>query len=212
MPRQMGVIQIVSLGALIGLAVWLIAWAYTRASYPIRNSPVAGNKIIAFGDSLVVGVGATSGRDFVSILSSRIKRPIVNAGVSGDTTTDALARIDTILEQQPDLVIVMLGGNDALQRVPPDQALANLRAIIMKIQNRGAAVFVLGVRGGIMGDPYHRRLAKLARELHAAYQPNVLDGIFGNNYLMSDEIHPNNRGYGVMAERVWPMVENLLQR
>ncbi len=203
--------QLIILLVVLAIGGWLVAWAWTRTQYPIRNAPAAGKTIVAFGDSLIAGVGASTGADFVSRVSQKIERPIVNAGVPGDTTAQALERLDALLQLQPDVVLVLIGGNDAIARVPLDQTIANLRQIIIRLQDHGAAVLLLGIRGGIVGDPYRRAFAALARELHAAYAPNVLDGVWGNNYLMADEIHPNDRGYGVMAERITPVVQELLR-
>src|SRR6056297_1363725 len=85
---------------------------FFHGSSAVTNVPSAGTRIIAFGDSLVEGVGANPGNDFVSILSRNIAEPIVNLGNSGDTTRDALARIDEVLEQDPKIVLVLIGGND----------------------------------------------------------------------------------------------------
>lgn len=194
----------------LAVSIVLVMWAYARVHYPLQNVPLRGNRIVAFGDSLVVGIGADPGSDWVSVVSRSLGLPIVNAGVAGDTTASALARIDTILEPPPDLVIVLLGGNDALQRLPVPSTIQNLRAIIEKIQERGAAVLLLGVRGGIIGDPYHRELAGLARQTRAGYVPNILDSVWGNSHVMADEIHPNNTGYYIIANRLMPYLEHLL--
>lgn len=188
-----------------------VAWAYLRTNYPIRNAPVAGQKIVAFGDRLVADIGATSTGGFVNPVAWAIQRPIVNAGASQDTTATALARLDALLERErPDLVIVQLGGNDLLQRVPMEQTIGNLREIISKIQARRAAVLLLNFRGNIFDDPYRRALGQLARATQTAYLPNVLDDIWGNEYLMTDASHPNDRGYGIMAIRVARAVKELL--
>lgn len=196
--------------ATVILGAGLVAWTWQRTHYPVRNAPAAGERMIAFGDSLVSGVGVSAGTDWVSLVSQKIRRPIANAGVASDTTATALARLDEVLRQQPDVVIVMLGANDWLQRVPPDATVANLRAIITRLQEGGAVVLLLGVRGGKFGDPYHRRFANLARETQAAYVPNILDSILGVPILTGDDWHPNSRGHNVMAERLWPVIEWLI--
>ena len=209
MPRRAAIIAAIALTA---AALALLRWVLATKFYPVRNAPVAGHRIVAFGDSLIAGSGASPGRDFVSLLSLALQRPIVNAGLAGDTTTAALSRLSTVLEEhRPDLVIVLLGGNDALQRVPRAATVANLRRIITDIQNQGAAVLLLGVRGGAVGDPYRREFAKLARHTGAAYVPNVLDSVWGNHYLMADEVHPNDLGHAVIFDRVLPAVRQLLR-
>src|ERR1035437_2018545 len=94
--------------------------------------------IVAFGDSFIVGVGSTSGNDFVSILSRDINRPITNAGVSGDTTATALARVDNVVSLNPALVLLFVGYNDVLQNVPQSVTMANILSIIDTIQQSGA--------------------------------------------------------------------------
>ncbi len=188
--------------------VYLIIFA---GSGKITNYPSAGTEIVAFGDSLVFGVGATAGNDFVSVLSGLISAPIVNLGKSGDTTGEALGRLDSVLEKKPKVVLVLLGGNDYLQKVPVAETFANLETIIKAIQQTGSIVVLLGVKGGILNDNYEDSFASLAKEYGTAYIPNVLDGIFAHPDLLSDNIHPNNAGYKIMAERIYPIVSPLLE-
>src|SRR5206468_2546588 len=96
---------------------WLV-----RSGSPRPARPTAGQTIVAFGDSLVEGHGATPGHDFVSVLSRRLGVPIINAGRSGDTAEAALSRLEqAVLARNPRVVIVLLGGNDFLRRVPREE-------------------------------------------------------------------------------------------
>ncbi len=182
-----------------------------KAEAPVTNYPSEGSDVIAFGDSLVVGFGATSEKDFVSLLSQKIGQPIANLGVSGDTTQKGLARLKELDAYNPKVVIVLLGGNDALQRVPPAETFANLRTIIADIQKRGAVVLLLGVRGGLVNNTFDTEFETLARETGSAYVPDVLDGLFGNRAYMADGIHPNDAGNALIAERVHKALAPLLQ-
>jgi lysophospholipase L1-like esterase len=177
----------------------------------VTNYPSDGTAIVAFGDSLVEGVGASSGSDFVSLLSKQFGEPIVNLGVSGDTTADALLRLDQVIVQDPKVVMVLLGGNDYLQQVPKAETFANLNQIITTIHESGAVVMLLGIRGGLLRDEYQGDYQDLAQSLGTAYVPNVLDGLFGNSALMSDAIHPNDDGYQVIADKVEPVLLDLVQ-
>lgn len=179
---------------------------------PIKNLDSKGASIVAFGDSLVYGYGSTSGHDFVSLLSARIGQPIVNLGHSGDTTAAGLARIDDVLAQNPRLVIVLLGGNDFLRRVPIGTTFANLGRIVETIQAQGAAVLLLGVRGGLLYDSYDDDFEDFARKHAVGFVPNVLDGLLGDRSLMSDEIHPNDAGYVKLADKVEPVLRKMLER
>lgn len=177
----------------------------------VTNYPSDGTTIVAFGDSLVEGVGATSGNDFVSLLSQRLGEPIVNLGVRGDTTAAALARVDQVIAQDPKVVIVLLGGNDYLQRIPREDTFANLNQIVSTIHESGAVVVLLGVQGGVLRDGYKSEYQALAASLGTGYVPNVLDGLFGNADLMSDAVHPNDAGYQIIADKVEPVVRELVQ-
>jgi acyl-CoA thioesterase-1 len=190
------------------VAIFLVALFVFRSmnKTEIINTPSAGQSIVAFGDSLVRGVGSSEGGDFVSLVSAKIGRPIQNLGVPGDTTRDGLARLDNVLAENPDTVIVLLGGNDYLKRIPREETFANLNTIVRRLQDSGAAVLVLGVRGGALRDSYENDYADLARRTSTGYVSNVLDGLLGNRELMSDQIHPNDAGYAIIAGRVAPVL------
>jgi len=176
------------------------------ANYPPKEGP-----IIALGDSLVAGTGATEGNDFVSILSKKIGEPIENLGVPGNTTADALLRVDGAVQKSPRIVILLLGGNDFLRKVPRDNTFTNLKNIIAKFQNNGAIVILLGVRTGLIFDGSAANFEDLARNTGSAYVPDVLDGLFGYPKYMSDEIHPNDAGYAIVAGKVYPVLRKLLR-
>ena len=192
--------------AVVGVAI-LTFWPEAA----ITNYPSDGTTIVAFGDSLVEGVGATEGNDFVSLVSREIGEPIINMGVSGNTTQLGLDRLDEVLAKDPKIVILLLGGNDFIRRVPRATTEGNLRTMIERIQARGAIVVLLGVRGGILSDGFDAMYEDLAATYGTAYVPDVLDGLFGKNEFMADGIHPNDRGYQVIAERVAKEVEPLLE-
>lgn len=172
--------------------------------YPIINFPPKGPVIVAFGDSLTEGVGAsTPDNGYVGVLERRLGITIVNRGVSGNTTADALARIDEdITALHPNIVIVLLGGNDYLKKIPQQETFANLSQIIKKVQSEGAVVILLGVRGGLLHDKFSDDFQALAKATGSLYVPNVLDGVLGNSKLMSDEVHPNDAGYMKIADKI----------
>src|SRR3989338_9885010 len=100
----------------------------------IANYPPRGGGIVAFGDSLVFGVGATEGHDFVSLLGGMIGEPIENLGVSGDTTLSGLARLDKVVEKHPRIVLLLLGGNDYLRKISREETFRNLETIILRLE------------------------------------------------------------------------------
>ncbi len=202
-PRRLALLLI----ALASGAIWIAS----RSGAPDAARPSAGTRIIAFGDSLVAGNGTSPGGDFVSALSNRLGVPILNAGRSGDTTGSALRRLEPdVLARDPRLVIVLLGGNDWLRRVPKQETFRNLAEIVERIRARGAAVVLVGTSAGFF-DPYGSELEQLAERTSAALVPDILDGILGRTGLMADAIHPNNAGHAMMADRIEPVLRELTE-
>ena len=208
-PAIRNVLVVVTL-ILIG-AIWQITSLFLD-NRPITNYPPKGDRIIALGDSLTVGIGASSPENgFVAILEKRLNVSIENKGVSGSTSLDGLQRLERdVLNDKPDIVILLLGGNDDLRKVPIQETFTNLGSIITKIQSQGAVVLLLGVRGGLLGDHFGKNFEALATETGSVYVPNVLEGIVGVPSLMSDEIHPNDAGYLKIADKVAPSLLGLV--
>jgi acyl-CoA thioesterase I len=186
-------------------------WFFWGGKTNIKNYPLKDGSIVAFGDSLVEGVGASKGHDFSSLLSQKIGEPIINLGISGNTSAQGLARIQDVLDEKPRLVLVLLGGNDFLRKVPRDETIRNLRAIIAKVQESGAAVLLLGVRGGLFTDSASGLYEDLADETQSVYVSNVLDGLFGDTRYMFDAIHPNDAGYVRVADKIYPVLAKILK-
>jgi lysophospholipase L1-like esterase len=169
---------------------------------PSARQPTAGTQIICFGDSLTAGTGAARGMDYPSQLSRLAGRPVINAGVPGDTTARALARIERdVLGRSPRLVLLTLGGNDLKNGVSKDAAFGNLRQIVERIHDAGALAIIGGIDVPLYGRGFDEGYKMLAEGTGAILIENILDGIMGDRSLMSDPIHPNNAGYALMAER-----------
>jgi lysophospholipase L1-like esterase len=199
--------------AAAAVALLLLVWALWPAPYSrVRNLGSHGTNIIAFGDSLTAGYGAAPGEDWPTRLSALIGRPILNAGVSGDTTASALARIETdVLARDPRVVIVGLGGNDFLGSTPLAQTEANLRAIVRRIQDSGAAVVLLSFRFPSLSGDYDAMYQRVAKSERCALIEGIISGILTDQSLKSDEIHPNAKGYALMAERLAPPMRKFLK-
>jgi len=173
--------------------------------------PTSGTNIVAFGDSLTEGYGLEEGEDYPSQLSARLGERIINSGVSGDTTAEALARLQKdVFAKDPRVVIVLLGGNDVLQRVNPDTTFTNIEIILDQIIATGSSAVLIGVRGGIHNGEYKRRFEEIAKQRNIPYAEDALKGIFGKETLMYDSVHPNQAGYGVFINRLEPVVRELL--
>ena len=177
-----------------------------------KTEPSQPNEVIAFGDSLVSGVGATSGNDFVSLLAQRLAISIRNSGFPGDTTASALSRLSSsVLNRRPRLVIVLLGANDLFQTVPVLQRVNNIRSILQQIRTNGANVVLVGLTVDATLDPFEGRLPEVAAQTTSSFVPGVLDGWYGDPAFMSqDGVHPNNAGYKIMADRIEPVLRTAL--
>lgn len=197
--------------AIVVLIITLIGLSYIFRSNSIANYPSSGTDIIAFGDSLIQGVGASESKDFVSLLSQKIGLPIINLGHSGDTTYDGLERISELDKYKPKVVILLLGGNDYLKKIPISETEINLTYLIKNIQSRGAVVLLLGVRGGLINDRFDTMYKKLRDKYHTAYVPDVLQGLIADMRYMSDAVHPNNAGYAIIANKVYPVLVDLVR-
>ncbi len=159
----------------------------------------------------MAGNGSTIPGGFVSRLQGIYPdQNLVNLGVPGDTTADGLARVDDIFSHDPKIVLLLLGGNDYVRRVPKEQTFKNLKSIITTIQSHRAMVILIGVRGGLLKDNYESDYHDLALKTGSAYIPNILDGLLGNKDLMSDEIHPNDRGYDIVTNKITPVLSQFL--
>jgi lysophospholipase L1-like esterase len=196
----------VSARATAAAVLLAIACRSPAGERPIRNAAPSGRSVIAFGDSLTAGYRMPRGQSYPAHLSRLLGVPIVNKGVSGDTTGDALARLERdVLSQDPRVVIVCLGANDMLRRLAADRQFANLRAAIARIQDKGALVVLIGIEGydGLTpGVDYAERYRALAEETGSVYVPDLLRGVLSEPALMHDEIHPNAGGYERIARRL----------
>lgn len=170
-----------------------------------------GRTIVCLGDSITHGYGASPDKDYPSILSERLGRPVVNAGVNGDTTSEALRRLERdVLAKDPWIVIVELGGNDLLQQVSGRETRENLDRIVQRCLDSGAIVVLVHCKFGILfSDPYWETHQEISEERGTALVRNALRGILGNRSRMSDRVHPNDAGYALLAERVAKVVGDL---
>ncbi len=188
---------------IIAVVLILAAAGYFLFFRPAAEPPLGSGPIVAFGDSLTSGAGAQPGEDYVSRLAQASGKEILNEGRSGDTSADALARLDNgILNKRPSLVIVFLGGNDLLQGIPPEDTFRNVGTIVARIKESGAKVLLVGWGAGPKEGVYEEGFGKIAQNQKVHYVPGALRGIWGDPELMSDEIHPNGAGYAIMSDKI----------
>jgi len=208
--RQIAIVAV--FGASFGIAA--------QAQQAGVRSPV---KIVALGDSLTAGYGLSAKDGFVprlqaAVTARGIAAEVVNAGVSGDTSSDGLARLDWSVPQGTAAVIVELGANDMLRGIKPQITRDALDAILKRLSTRHIAVLLSGMRaapnlGADYGKAFEAIYPDLAAKYGALLYPFFLDGVAGNLKLVQpDGLHPNPTGVGVIVERILPKVEELITR
>lgn len=173
------------------------------ATPPIAHLPTDA-VVLAYGDSLTFGYGAKPDESYPAVLSGLIHREVVNAGVSGETTEQGLARLpDTLDEVQPKLVILCMGGNDMLRRMDRGVMRDNLVAMIEMIRARGIAVVLLGVPSpALMSLKTDATFPELAERYKLPADNQIFAELLADRGFKSDQIHPNARGYRKVAEAV----------
>ncbi|WP_417798088.1 arylesterase [Terasakiella pusilla] len=174
-------------------------------------------KILAFGDSLTAGYRLPQGDGFPEQLESRLRAEgydikVINAGVSGDTTQGGLARLNWALADQPDVVILELGANDALRGIDPAITKQNLDQMITLFKEKGVTVLLAGMLappnlGAEYGEQFNSIYQTLAKKHAVALYPFFLDGVAGNPDLnLDDGIHPTKEGVAIIVDRILPYV------
>lgn len=192
--------------AVLGLILALLM-ASPAAAGPIR--------ILAFGASIVAGYGLEAKDSLPVQLEAALRArgfdvQVINGGVSGETSAGGLARLDWALADDPDLVIVDLGGNDALRGLDPKETAANLDAIVSRLREQGRGVLIAGMLappnlGADYAAAFNAVFPDVAKRHGVALYPFILDGVVADPALnQEDGIHPNAAGVTVIVERMLP--------
>lgn len=182
------------------IAVFLLAACERTPTLPRLG---AHDVIVAFGDSLTHGTGASTDAAYPAVLASLTGRTVINAGVPGDTTASALQRLPAVLEEhKPRLVLLCLGGNDMLRRRPEAETENNLRLLVQTIRASGAEVVLIGVPEPKLFGGAPDFYARVADELKLPLEDEVFVAVLRDNRLKADPIHANAAGYRVVAERL----------
>lgn len=179
----------------------------------IKNQDCKGKNIICFGDSITFGYGVQPGEDYPSILSKIVSYPVINMGIDGDTSIEALKRLKSdVLGREPLLVLVEFCGNDFLRKIPKETTVSNIREMVDQIQARGAMVAVVDISAGMFLSEYRAAFRKLAREKKALFIPGILSGIITNPSMKSDFLHPNDKGYRMIADKIHLAIKPYLKK
>jgi acyl-CoA thioesterase-1 len=205
------------------LSSLIVAVVSAMAAFSMSLPAAAPPKIVALGDSLTSGSGVGEERAWPALVQKRLdddgfEYTIVNAGVSGDTSSGALRRYDRALDGDVRVLIVALGANDGLRGVPVERLKDNLGRIIEAAQARGIAVLLcameaLPIHGWDYTVAFHKAYFELANRYNVPLVPFFLMNVIGNPELMQpDRAHPNAAGHRAIAETIWPHLEALIAR
>jgi acyl-CoA thioesterase-1 len=205
----------------------------TSAGTPASNVPpqavpnAPGRfKIVFLGDSLTAGLGLLTDEAYPSVLQEMFANEgydnveVINAGISGDTTSGGAHRVDDLFEPDVRVLVVALGGNDALRGISPTQTRENLTAILDKAKAQGVGILLAGMEAPTNLGPdyqkaFHETFVDLAHQYRdgLVYMPFLLEGVAGNPALnQADLIHPNKEGARLVAEHMYPKLRLLVDQ
>jgi acyl-CoA thioesterase-1 len=204
------VLVVLATGALIAVG-WAL-WPESRHRSAQVGGPPGASIVVFLGDSITHGHRLPGDVAFPHRVGQALGIPVVNAGISGDTTEGGLTRLDRdVLTRHPRLVVVELGVNDVLGRWPGERTVANLRAITQRIRAQGAAVILLHISlPSVPGDGHRRDFREIARTEGATLVEDFLAGVVpGHTY---DGLHPDEQGQAILAERLLPVIRKALGR
>jgi acyl-CoA thioesterase I len=187
------------------------------------DAPPARPRIVAFGDSLTIGLGLLEQEAYPALLQRKAddagyQFEVINAGVSGDTTAGALRRLDWALEGDVKVLIVAFGGNDGLRGLPVSQMKENLSTIIDKARERNVVVILAGMEappnfGQEYATQFRQAFRDVALKKRVLFLPFLLNNVAGKPELnQADGIHPNQQGTRIVADNVWTVLEPLLDQ
>jgi acyl-CoA thioesterase-1 len=179
-------------------------------------------KVIFLGDSISAGLHLADDEAFPAVLERKLRASgtpfeLVNAGISGDTTAGGVSRVGWLLKQDPDIIVVELGANDAMRGIDPAVVEKNLRIILERIQAAGVTPLLLGMRippsyGAEHAEAIDALYDRIAADLKVPYVPYFMKGVAADPALnLPDGIHPTVKGQAMLADNVAPKLRELLQ-
>ncbi|MDP2829735.1 MAG: arylesterase [Sulfuricellaceae bacterium] len=194
------------------IAFFLLASCSKKKEAPLPS----GSQVLALGDSLTAGNGVTSREAWPSLLASRTGWHVVNGGVSGDTSEEALQRLPALLEEhQPVLVLVTLGGNDMLRHIPQNETIANLEKILALIKAQGARPVLLAVpKPSVAGAAFRSLTAAdfyqdVARSQHTPLIKDAVAEVLSDPQMKGDPLHPNAAGHALLSVMIYDAIKSI---
>lgn len=172
-----------------------------------KTKIAAGSTVLALGDSLTYGYGASPAESYPAQLQKLTGWDIINGGISGDTSAQALSRLPALLQRQPKLVIIGIGGNDFLRKLPEAETRNNIAETIESVQKENIPAVLVGVPhlsvGALFGHlSDHPLYQELAKQYKIPFFEGAWSEILSDEKLKSDQIHANAAGYKVFAEKL----------
>lgn len=185
----------------------------------VKNRKLKAGPIVMYGDSLAYGYGSEEkGSTGVSSLDSCMNkatgRQVINKGMVGATSNEGLSEVQQALSADPAIVVVSLGGNDVFWNLrnsdfPEEKTFSNLHKIFQLLTDSGALVVFLGLQPPMSGTERLPKISEIARQDGVLFVPESMKGFWRNGELMSDSIHPNDKGYGILCQRLLAAMASL---
>lgn len=200
--------------SLLALSVLLLAVACGGTKK--ETALPAGTRVLALGDSLTAPHGVKPGEDWPTLLEQKTGWVVINAGISGNTSAQALDRLPALLdEHQPQLVLVTLGGNDMLRKQPQAQTVANLGSMLDMVKANGARAVLLATPKPSLAGAVFNNLsaadfyAEVAKDRNVPLIADALPEVLSDTALKSDQLHPNAAGHALLSEKILADLKNI---
>lgn len=199
-------LQLITIGVVVAVLFFMVMNQTTNQISTITLSKK--ETIVAFGDSITYGYGVAPTESYPAQLQNLLGVEVVNAGISGEESAEGLARLSSVLETKPKVVILCHGGNDILRQRSTLNLQKNLLAMIQLIQASGAEVLLVGVPNfGMIGFKPHPLYKEIAQQTNVLFEEDALSFVEADNSLKIDAIHPNKKGYEIMAKAFAKYIE-----
>lgn len=217
MRKALCMVMFVTLLSLVGCS------QEQEKNHETKESETMMKTIVAVGDSLTAGYGVDEGDAYPALLEKKLQADgynykVVNAGVSGETSSGTLSRMEWILTLEPDIVILETGANDGLRGIDTEVAEKNISEILQLLKDKDVIVVLTGMKmvwnlGPAYVAQFNRIYPKLAKEFDVVYMPFFLEGVATKGNLnQGDGIHPNAQGYQIIAENIYPYVVEAIEK
>ena len=173
-----------------------------------KNNQIKINSIVCFGDSLTQGYGSTEEKTYPYYLQQLVNIPVINKGINGNTSKDGFDRIDDILTNKNSLILVEFGANDFFQQISISETKKNMEQIIDKLKQDNIVILVSTEDKQL--HQLYIMLKSLAKEKKVLFINGILNEIWNDRNLFSDDVHPNSNGYKLVADKIYKNIKHLL--